>query len=350
MTVTRMMRLSGAVAAVAAVLAAGPTYGKDKLTIVSWGGAFQKAQEEAFFVPYAKETGADIAQDSWNGELAKIKAMVDTKNVTWDVIDADYEHAITGCAEGFLEPIDATMFGDPKDFLPGALHKCGVSVDISSLIFGYDAGKLKDGPKTIADVFDTKKWPGRRGLRKQPKQLFEHVLMADGVPPEKVYEVLGSKGGVDRVLKKLDTIKKDIVWWTTNAQAPQLLADGEVVIAEIFNGRLYDAAKKEKKNFVPIWDGQVYLYDTFIVPKGANKDAAFRFLKYVMEPKVLARFSSFFPYPPTRRSALQHVSKEILPHLPTAPANFKKALSTNEEWWADNIQEVTARFQNWLAK
>ena len=130
------------------------------------------------------------------------------------------------------------MFGDPKDFLPGALHKCGVSVDISSFIFGYDRDKLKDGPKTIADVFDTTKWPGRRGFRKSPKQLFEHVLMADGVPPEKVYEVLGSPGGVDRVLKKLDTIKKDIVWWSTNAQAPQLLADGEVVITEIFNAPL----------------------------------------------------------------------------------------------------------------
>ena len=73
-------------------------------------------------MPYAKETGSEIVQDSWNGELAKLKAMVDTRNVTWDVIDADYEHAITGCAEGFLEPIDATMFGDPKDFFPGAIH------------------------------------------------------------------------------------------------------------------------------------------------------------------------------------------------------------------------------------
>ena len=345
-----MARLGVLVAAVVGLLGTEPAQSKDRITVVSWGGAFQKAQEEAFFVPYAKETGAEVVQDSWNGELAKLKAMVDTRNVTWDVIDADYEHAITGCAEGFLEPIDATMFGDPKDFLPGALHKCGVSVDISSLIFGYDASKLKDGPKTIGAVFDTEKWPGRRGFRKYPKQLFEHVLMADGVPPEKVYEVLGSPGGIDRVLKKLDTIKKDIVWWSTNAQAPQLLADGEVVITEIFNGRLYDAAKKERKNFVPIWDGQVYLYDTWIVPKGSNKEAAFRFLKYVMDPKVLARFSSIFPYPPSRPSALQHVSKEMLPHLPTAPANFKRALNTNEEWWADHIQEVTARFQNWLAK
>jgi putative spermidine/putrescine transport system substrate-binding protein len=333
----------------AASLAGAPTYGKDKITVVSWGGAFQKAQEEAFLVPYAKESGAEVTQDTWNGELAKVKAMVDTHNVTWDVIDADYEHAITGCAEGFLEPIDATMFGDTKDFFPGALHKCGVAVDISSMICGYDASKLKDGPKTITDVFNTQKWPGKRGLRKNPKHLFEQVLMADGVPLENVYGVLGAPGGIDRVLKKLDTIKKDIIWWTTNAQAPQLLADGEVVVTEIYNGRLY-AAKKEHRNFVAIWDGQLYLYNTWIVPKGGNKEAVFRFLKYVMQPKVLARFSSFFPYPPSRKSALQYISPDILPDLPTTPANFTHALSVNEEWWADHFQEVNARFQNWLAK
>jgi putative spermidine/putrescine transport system substrate-binding protein len=174
--------------------------------------------------------------------------------------------------------------------------------------------------------------------------------MADGVPPERVYDILGGPGGVDRVLKKLDSIKTDIVWWTTNAQAPQLLADGEVIITETYNGRVYDAVKKEHKNFVPIWDGQVYVYDTWIVPKGANKEAAFRFLKFVMEPKMMARFSSLFPYPPSRKSAMQYVSVEMLPHLPTAPANFKRALNTNEEWWADHAEEVTARFQNWLAK
>ena len=65
----------------------------------------------------------------------------------------------------------------------------------------------------------------------------EWALMADGVAPADVYKVLGTDEGVDRAFKKLDTIKKDIVWWEAGAQGPQLLADGQVVFATSWNGR-----------------------------------------------------------------------------------------------------------------
>ena len=61
-------------------------------------------------------------------------------------------------------------------------------------------------------------------MRKAPAQNLEWALMADGVPVADVYKVLGTPEGVDRAFKKLDTIKKDIVWWDAGAQPPQLLA------------------------------------------------------------------------------------------------------------------------------
>jgi len=42
-------------------------------------------------------------------------------------------------------------------------------------------------------------------------------LIADGVEPKDVYKVLGTPAGVDRAFKKLDTIKKNIVWWESGA-------------------------------------------------------------------------------------------------------------------------------------
>ncbi|MCA6120172.1 hypothetical protein J6524_35865 [Bradyrhizobium sp. WSM 1738] len=38
----------------------------------------------------------------------------------------------------------------------------------------------------------------------------------------------------------METIKKDVIWWQTGAQAPQLLADGQVVMTTAWNGRIYD--------------------------------------------------------------------------------------------------------------
>ena len=300
-----------------------PTWAEEKLTIVSWGGAFQEAQRKVYFDPYTKETGVTIVEDKWGGEVGKVRAMVESGNVTWDLIIGELAHVIAGCEEGFLEPIDKSGFGDLDDFLPGLLHECGIGANVFSMIYAYDADNIPESwgderPTTIADLYDTKKFPGRRGIRKNPFGPFEQALMADGVPPEKVFEVLDSPDGIDRVLAKIDTIKKDIIFYTSNAQAPQLLADGEVVMVEVANGRIYNAQVQENKNFVIVWDGQVYYPDMWFIPKGAKKDAAIRFLHWLLQPKVLARINEYYPYAPSRKSALQYVPEKIKPHLSTA--------------------------------
>jgi putative spermidine/putrescine transport system substrate-binding protein len=40
----------------------------------------------------------------------------------------------------------------------------------------------------------------------------------------------------------------------------------------------------------------------------------------------------------------------MAPHMPTAPANFKNALMTDNEWWADNQDEILKRYSAWKAK
>jgi putative spermidine/putrescine transport system substrate-binding protein len=38
------------------------------------------------------------------------------------------------------------------------------------------------------------------------------------------------------------------------------------------------------------------------------------------------------------------------PHMPTAPDNAKHTLLYNFEFWADNIDDLTEKFQAWLAQ
>lgn len=333
-----------------AMWATKPAEAGDTITAVSWGGSFQAMESEAYFQPYMKETGNTIVEDTWNGEIAKVRAMVETNNVSWDLIVADYAHAIIGCDEGFLEHIDVSALGDPNDWLPGTVNPCGVSSDVFSLMFAYRSDVFTgDTPKTVADVFDVKRFPGKRGFRKNPKWMLEQVLMADGVAPDKVYDVLGTDEGLQRAFDKLTSIKDDVIFWETNAQAPQLLADKEVAIVELFNGRMYNAIEQENQPFVPIWDSQVYAPNTWIIPKGANKAAAMSLLKWIMRPQRLAEFSNRMPYAPARLSAVQYVDKQMVSHLPTAPENFTKALGSNEEWWADHEEEIAEKFNTWLA-
>ena len=334
------------------------------ITVMSWGGAYGEAQTEAFVKPFAASTGkATVMVDSDNPAPA-IKAMVEAGNVTVDVASVEYADAIRLCDEGVLEPIDAAALpagadGTPAadDFLAGAVTECGVSTDIWANIYAYDTTKFPDGPKTVADFFDLEKFPGKRGLRKGAKAVLEFALLGDGVAPADVYNVLSTPEGVDRAFAKLDTIKKDVVWWEAGAQAPQLLADGEVAMTTAYNGRIFAAAQNEGKPFQIVWDGQIYENEMFVVPKGApNAADAMEFVKFATSTEGLRASAQHISYGPARKSSMKEelIFKDgktvMAPHLPTAPENMTNALETSATFWVDHDAELNERFQAWLSQ
>jgi putative spermidine/putrescine transport system substrate-binding protein len=233
-----------------------------------------------------------------------------------------------------------------------------VATIIWSTVYAYDATKFPgEKPTTIADLFDTEKFPGKRGLRKGPKPNLEFALMADGVPAEDVYEVLSTPEGVDRAFAKLDTIKDDVIWWEAGAQPPQMLADGEVVMATAYNGRIFNAVAVEDKPFVIVWDGQVWDLDLWAIPTGApNKEEALEFVKFSTDTQRLADQASWISYGPARKSSVPLIGKhaeggmEMLEHMPTAPDNFSNAIQNDFEFWADYQDELNERFATWLAQ
>ena len=246
-----MSKLTNKLVAIAAMSAftAGSAVAAD-LTVVSWGGAYTKSQVEAYHKPWMAKTGKSIVSEDYGGGIAEIKAQVESGNVTWDVVDVELSDAIRACDEGLLEEIDHSMLpaapdgtAAVDDFLPGTLHDCAVSNIIWSSVYVYDSSKVRNwnAPKTMADFFNTSAYPGKRGMRKNPKVTLEFALIADGVPTSEVYDVLGTEEGVARAFAKLDTIKDDIVWWEAGAQPPQLLADGEVIFTTAWNVRVFNA-------------------------------------------------------------------------------------------------------------
>lgn len=345
----KMLKMT--LSALAFAATGGSALAADSLTITSWGGAYQTSQVEAYFKPYAAKTGAKITQEEYNGEAARIRAMVESGNTTWDAIDVDAATAQQGCDEGFMVPIDYSKFGGKDKFVKGSTFECGVPTIIYSTIYAYDADKIKDGPKTIGDLFDTKKWPGKRSLQKTPFGNLEFALMAEGVPADKVYETLKTKEGVDRAFKKLDTIKKDVVWWEAGAQPPQLLASGEVVMTTAWNGRIFNANKADKKNFKIVWDGQLQDWDLWAIPKGVKDiEAIYKFLQFASSPEAQAEQTKYISYGPALTAATPLIDPAILKDLPTAPDNSKTALANDPVFWGDNKEELLKRFNTWLAQ
>ena len=336
-----------ATALVGAVMAAVslPTAAQ-QITVVNFGGANANAQKKAYYEPFEKG-GTKVVSVEYNGEQAKIKAMVETKKVTWDVVEVESPDVARGCDEGLFEKLDYTKIGNKSDFIPAAVTECGIGVFVWSTVMAYNGDKLKDGPKSWADFFDTKTFPGKRGMRKGARYNLEFALMADGVKPVDVYKVLATPAGADRAFKKLGALKPNIQWWEAGAQPPQFLVAGDVVMSTVYNGRI-DAANREGKNLKINWTGGIYDLDYWVIPKGApNKDASLKFIAFASTPDAQAEYARNIAYGPTNNKALAKLDAKVLANLPTSPANAADALQFDLKFWADQGESLEKRFASW---
>lgn len=330
------------------LFAAGQAMAAD-LTVISFGGANKAAQVKAFYEPWEKAGNGKIVAGEYNGEMAKVKAMVDTKSVSWNLVEVESPELSRGCDEGMFEELDPALFGDAADYVPGAIQPCGVGFFVWSTVMAYNADKLKTAPTSWADFWDTKKFPGKRGLRKGAKYTMEFALMADGVAPKDVYKVLVTKEGQDRAFKKLDELKPSIQWWEAGAQPPQFLASGDVVMSSAYNGRI--AAVQKESNLKVVWNGGIYDFDAWAIPKGAkNVEEAKRFIAYSVKPEQQKTYSENIAYGPANSNAVSLLSDEVKKDMPTTPENIANQVQIDVGFWADNSEQLEQRFNAWAAK
>ena len=327
-------------------MAAGPD-----LTVVSFGGANKAAQVKAFYAPWEAAGNGKIVAGEYNGEMAKVKAMVDTKSVSWDLVEVESPELSRGCDEDMFEQLDPALFGKTEDYVKGAIQPCGVGFFVWSTVLAYNADKLKTAPTSWADFWDTKKFPGKRGLRKGAKYTLEFALMADGVAPKDVYKELASKGGQDRAFKKLDELKPSIQWWEAGAQPPQYLASGDVVMSSAYNGRI--AAVQKESNLKVVWNGGIYDFDAWAIPKGLDAkraEAAKKFIAYSVQPQQQKTYSENIAYGPANTQAVPLLSKDVLKDMPTTPENIANQVQIDVSFWADNGEQLEQGFNSWAAK
>lgn len=308
------------------------------LVFTSYGGSFQQAQEKAWLEPFSKETGIEIRQDSPT-DYAKLRAMVENNQVTWDVVDVVNDFGLESTAD-LLEPIDYSVI-DREPILDGYASEYRIANILSANVLGYNTEKVEGAPEGWADFFDLEKFPGERGLYKNPSQTLELALLGDGVSPELLYPL-----DVDRALAKLDTIRDRIVWWESGNQSAQLIADGEVAMVSAWSGRVQTAIDSGAPVKIQ-WEQNVQIADYLIVPKGTqNKERAMELIAYIVSAENNHRISNFISYAPVNEKSIPKLDQDVASRLPTAYRDI--AVPTNDQWWDDNREEATERFNEWL--
>ena len=311
------------------------------LTYVSFGGAYQEAQRKAWLTPYTELTGVQFNEDE-NSSNATIKAQVESGQVTWDVVDVGNDFGLDAHKD-LLEPLDYTLI--PRDeVLEGFAGDYRVADMTYGVALAYNTEKTAGAiPAGWADFWDTKKFPGKRGLRKGARYNLEFALMADGVKPADLYPL-----DLERATKKLDTIKSDLVFWASGAESQELIGSGEVAMTLIWNGRGWSAKHTDNKPVEIQWNQQIVTADYLVVPKGTpNKDAAMKFIAYAICAENNAKPSEFIPYGPINKNSKAAPANE--PDLAVSNADENSAYF-DDEYLIENYDTIDAAYQAWKAE
>jgi len=353
---SRRLKSALVAAACAATLAFGlaaPAAAQtNEVVVVTTGGAYGALLDRLFFKPFTDATGITVRQvsASTSEAWAKLAAMEQVGKVEWDLLsglDADLI-----ARRDIVEKIDcAELPNVAAQGLPGACSDYGViSVvgTIGTLAYNKEAFP-NGGPQSWADLFDTQKFPGPRGLMDSgtPWDMLAIALLADGVAPDKLYPL-----DLDRAFAKLDKIKPDVaVWWKSGDQSQQMFRSGEAVAGVLWSGRAF-MLKNEGQPLQMVVPGSLRTNGYFIMVKDApHKSEALKLMDYFMtRPEAHLAFRRQNFNDTMNKAAIDLLTDEERASALTAPENWNAMVQSDYEWIAQNRQMITERWKNWIAQ
>lgn len=323
-----------------------------KLVFVSPGGSYAAAFNAAFLEPFQDETGIEIEQvEGGDDPIAQVKAQVESGNVQWDVAGCGKITAST--FPDLWEPIDTSIVTATDDLVTdGLVTDIIVASDVEAFpIIAYSTDKFKDnGPKTWADFFDTKGFPGPRGVPNVGLDSAWSVpaaaLLADGVTPEELVPF-----DLDRAYAKLDELKPDIrAFYTTFSQSQDILRSGEVVVNMMTDGRALQLVNAGTPVAVSFDQGFQFI-SAFCVVKGSpNAENGMKLLNYMLaNPEKQAVFASLTAYGPTTNAGVQAAKDLGLTEF--SSLHTDELILDSDELLAyvqDNDDELLKRWNAWV--
>jgi putative spermidine/putrescine transport system substrate-binding protein len=314
-----------------------------ELTYAGFGGSYEEAVKESLFDPFSEETGVEVLYDTSGSSVARLIEMSDAGAMTLDLIDAEDSTLAQFIAADVLQPLDLEV--DPEDFAnPDAITEYSVPWYIFSRNIFWNTDTV-DELESWEDLFDLEANPGKRGFLSLPWGTLEGALIADGVAVDDLYPL-----DLDRAFAKLDEIRDETVFFQSNGDLQNAVAQGEVDAGYINLARLKTV---EESGGVPVdytWTGAVLSTQQLVIPEGApNQPAAVAAIEYGLTDDSQQAILDSLGYTPSRTSVLETLDAETLADLPgTEETASDETFYINTEWWAENGADTLERWQAWL--
>ena len=322
---------------------------KVTLTWASSGGSLTTAEQATLAEPYMKANPNVTINMDQPFDYAKIKAMVEANNVTWDMVETGSDYGLKG-QESLLEKLDCTLI-PCQDLQPDKFATTGYRVPFvtvgNGLAYRTDVYPSGKEPQGWADFYNVEKFPGKRVMWKaRPQFILESALVADGVDPQKLYPL-----DVDRAYKKLDTIKDSVIWVGSPQECVESLANKAANMGFCFSGRAHDIAAQG----APVafqWNQAFINGGYLVIPKGSkNVQAVMKLIAYITSAEHNADLTMKYPYGPVNPKAFDKINPDPKERAWIPGATMAdKAIPLNDIWWSDNLEANATRWQEWLLK
>jgi len=292
---------TGACAAPPAPSSTAAPAASTELNLYGWSEYVPQALLDGF----TAKTGIKVNYDAYSSNeelMAKLQAGASGYDV---IIPSDYTVAIM-IKQGLLEEIDLANipnFTNVDDqlknpyFDPGNKHSVPYQWGTVGLV--YNSDKVTTPPASWTDLWDAE-YAGKIVLLDDEREVLGAVLPSLGyeknaTDPAQLEEAKA------RMLELMPNVR------LMDSDSPKTaLLSGEVIIGLTWNGEAALAAQEDPAiAYTCPTEGCGIWYDNLAVPKGApHKDAAEKFMDYVLDPAASLLITAEFPYSTPNKAAL----------------------------------------------
>jgi len=310
-----------------------------ELVIVNWGGKAAEVIKEVLADTYTAATGMKVFIDGSGPSAGRIRAMVESGAVVWDVCDSGAGSAIILGQGGYIQPIDYSVV-DKTKVLEGTAYTHGVGNYVYSYVMASNP-KLLGGnvPTSWQDVWNVKDFPGMRTFRKSVRGMLESATMAMGVPTQDVYAALDTEDGIDAAIAKFRALRENIIVWGSGSESQNLFLQEEVSIGNIWSTRAHLLKDQmDEGAFSVSFNGGVIAPGIWVVPNDnpAGTAEAMKFIAHGQDPALQVKWLELIGSGPINPAAAALVPEALKKWNPSSPENLVNQILYNDEWYAKN--------------
>ena len=347
--VGRRALLAGLAALGAAPLAArtARAQAQRQLVMVNWGGVANQGFGQFYGEPFmAENAGVRCVQDSTGPSAGRIRSMVESGRVTWDLCDSSASSSIVLGRANLARKIDYSVVNKADAIGPGFVLEWGAAPYSFSSVLVYDSAKIQQPPQSWADFWDLRRFPGTRLLRKDAVAVLEAAQMSLGKAPANLYPL-----DVNASLKRVGEIRRNSVYWTSGSESEQFMRTGEAVMGQIWHTRAKVLEQETNGRIKTVWNQGILQPGIFVIPRGnPGGDLAQRWLASMLaKPEPQVGLLQFLGNGPTNPAAAAKVPAELKRFNPTDPENARVQVVINGEWWGDNYQNANAEMMDTIS-